>query len=235
MVILLFGPPGCGKGTQAGFIAERFQIPAISTGEMFRAECDAGTELGRKAAAILTAGGLVGDDLVNGMVARRIANEDCARGFLLDGYPRTVAQAKFFTRLLIDRGLPAPAVIHLDVPNSALLSRLTARRQCPKCRRIYNLLSQPPRQLGICDHDGVGLVTREDDHEAVIWQRLEAYEDQTGPVLEWYGSTVVHRIDAGRGPAEVAEAIERVLVVKARPGRWRPAVGAQRVASAVRP
>jgi adenylate kinase len=235
LVVLLFGPPGCGKGTQAGFIAKRFQIPAISTGEMFRAECTAGTELGRKTAAILACGGLVGDDIVNGMVARRIHGEDCAQGFLLDGYPRTVPQAKAFTRLLGDRGLPAATVIHLDVPNSVLVRRLTARRQCPRCQRIYNLLSQAPRQPGFCDADGTALITREDDQEAVIRQRLRAYEKQTGPVLKWYGAAKVHRIEADRQPAEVAEAIERVLARNFRPQPGRTALGTQRLASALRP
>lgn len=223
MVVLLFGAPGCGKGTQAEHIAQRFEIPAISTGEMFRAECQAGTELGRQASAILASGGLVGDDIVNGMVAHRIAREDCARGFLLDGYPRTVVQAKYFTTLLADRGFAAPTVVHLDVPDAILLMRLTARRQCPRCRRIYNLLSQPPRQHGFCDQDGVALVAREDDQEAVIRQRLEAYEAQTGPVLNWYGASMVHRIDGDRKPSLVAEAVEKVLRTQAQRSPVRPA------------
>ena len=211
MVVLLFGPPGCGKGTQAVYISRRYRIPSISTGDMFRAECQEGTELGRQASAIMASGGLVGDDLVNEMVAHRIAREDCARGFLLDGYPRTVAQARFFTPLLSGRGLPEPTVIHLVVPDDILLLRLTARRQCPACRHIYNLLSQPPRQPNECDHDGAALITREDDRETVIAQRLEAYEAQTGPVLAWYGASSVHRVDANQPPAKVASAIGRVL------------------------
>ena len=214
MIVLLFGPPGCGKGTQAASLAQRCRIPAISTGDMFRAECAAGTELGRKASAILAAGGLVGDEIVNQMVAHRISREDCARGFLLDGYPRTVAQARFFNRLLADRGRPDPMVIHLAVPEEVLLTRLTARRQCPVCHRIYNLLSQPPYQQGRCDDDDAALITREDDQEAVIRRRLVAYEAQTGPVLSWYGSSVVRRIDADQSPDQVAAAIRRVLKVR---------------------
>ena len=139
MIILLFGPPGCGKGTQAAFLVDRFQIPAISTGEMFRAECKAGTELGKMASAIMAAGGLVTDDITNGIVANRISQADCARGFLLDGYPRTVPQARNFANLARDKGLSAPIVIHIDVPEEPLVARLTARRQCPQCLRIYNL------------------------------------------------------------------------------------------------
>jgi len=211
LVVLLFGPPGCGKGTQSAFLTERLQIPVISTGEMFRAECKAGTELGRRASAILAAGGLVGDDIVNGMVANRIDRKDCARGFLLDGYPRTVPQAKWFTRLLGDRGLPQPVVIHLDVADCVLVERLTARRQCPQCQRIYNLLSQPPLVAGRCDGDGAALVRRDDDREAVIRRRLAEYEAQTGPVLDWYGISGIHRIEADRDPLLIAEAIGKLL------------------------
>jgi adenylate kinase len=212
LVVLLFGPPGCGKGTQAGALACRFGIPAISTGEMFRAECKAGTDLGRKASSILAAGGLVGDDIVNAMVARRIARSDCAQGFLLDGYPRTVPQAQFFARVLYRRGLAKPLIIHLDVPEELLVTRLGARRQCPRCLRIYNLLSQPPRREGQCDHDNAGLITRDDDQPAVIRQRLRAYEALTDPILDWYGPSAVYRIDGAQVPAAVTGAIERVLL-----------------------
>ncbi|HLK62979.1 MAG TPA: adenylate kinase [Bryobacteraceae bacterium] len=212
MIILLFGPPGCGKGTQAVFLAERLQIPAISTGEMFRAECKAGTDLGRKACSILSNGGLVGDEIVNGIVANRITRPDCANGFLLDGYPRTLPQAMQFSALLDAKHLPEPIVIHLDVPETALVSRLTARRQCPKCLRIYNLLSQPPQVAEICDADGASLLTREDDKEEVIRQRLRAYHDLTGPILNWYGKSLVRRIDGEGPPRRVAEAIQQAVL-----------------------
>lgn len=234
MVILLFGPPGCGKGTQAVHLAERYGIPSISTGEMFRAECQAGTELGRKASAILASGGLVGDDIVNEMVARRISREDCTWGFLLDGYPRTVPQARYFSRLLAERGLPSPLVIHLDVPAEALLMRLTARRQCPQCHRIYNLLLQPPTRPGICDQDGASLVAREDDQESVIRQRLREYEAQSGPVLDWYGRPLVYRIDANQKPERVTEAIEGILDGQILPKPAARPVRPQRFASALR-
>ena len=174
---------------------------------MFRAECKAGTELGKAACSIISAGGLVGDEIVNGIVASRIGRSDCANGFLLDGYPRTVPQAKYFSRLLRERLLPAPVVVHLDVADEALVGRLTARRQCPKCHHIYNLQSQPPRVAGICDGDGAELVTREDDREEVIRQRLKAYKDLTGPVLEWFKDQVV-TIDGAQNPEKVTQAIE---------------------------
>jgi adenylate kinase len=211
LIILLFGPPGCGKGTQAAFLAERFHIPAISTGEVFRAECKAGTPLGKTACQIMSKGGLVSDDIVNQIVANRIGQADCARGFLLDGYPRTVVQAQYLDKLVQVRRLPEPIVVHLDVAEPLLVARLTARRQCPKCLRIYNVLSQPPAVADTCDDDATALITREDDREVVIRQRLAAYHNLTGPILAWYGVTRVRTVDGGAAPAQVAHAVEQVL------------------------
>ena len=207
MIILLFGPPGCGKGTQAEFISNRFGIPAISTGEVFRAECKAGTELGKMACSILSKGGLVSDEVVNAIIARRISRPDCASSFLLDGYPRTLPQAEF-----LDRALHHEVIaIHLDVPFSRIVERITARRQCPRCSHIYNLLSQPPRSTGLCDFDGTPLVTREDDREEVLRERLEAYERLTGPVIAHYAKSSYFRIDGTKAPADVSAEIERAL------------------------
>ena len=210
MILLLFGPPGCGKGTQAGYLSNKFRIPAISTGEVFRAECKAGTDLGKMACSILAQGGLVGDDVVNGIVASRIARPDCANGFLLDGYPRTVPQAMYFSSLLAQRSLPEPVVLHMEVPDEVLVRRLTSRRQCPVCFRIYNLLWQPPKSPGICDCDGAELITRADDREEVIRQRLRAYQELTGPILKWYGrSAAVHTVDGTKSLLEVSQAMEQ--------------------------
>jgi len=211
VIILLFGPPGCGKGTQAAFLVERLQIPSISTGEMFRAECKSGSRLGRRIRAILARGGLIGDEIVNAMVAGRIAQDDCGTGFLLDGFPRTLAQAKFLTRLLEQRALPDPMVNHQDVPDELLITRLGARRQCPQCLRIYNLISQPPHSQGVCDGDGASLITRDDDCESTIRQRLAAYQEQTGPVLQWFGKSLVRRVDASKCAGQVATEIGRVM------------------------
>jgi len=212
LILLLFGPPGCGKGTQAAFLANRFRIPAISTGEMFRAECKSGSELGQKASAIMQAGGLVGDDIVNAMVASRISRSDCAGGFLLDGYPRTVPQAQQLGDLLSSRGLPQPIVVHMEVEDRLLVNRLTSRRQCPKCLRIYNLLSQPPRVAGACDDDATPLLTREDDQESVIRDRLHAYQKLTGPVLDWYGPSHIRTVDGAQSQDAVAKAIEQAVL-----------------------
>ncbi|HLH16681.1 MAG TPA: nucleoside monophosphate kinase [Bryobacteraceae bacterium] len=211
MIILLFGPPGCGKGTQAEFLVEKLHIPAVSTGAMFRAESQSGTPLGRHIRDLLARGALIGDEIVNPLVARRIAAPDCARGFLLDGYPRTVAQAVYFAELLRGRGLPEPRIIHLDVPVEILVERLAARRQCPACHRIYNLLSHPPSYDGVCDHDGAVLIAREDDDHHVIRERLHAYARQTGPVLDWYGPSRVIRVDGSPEPQAVAAAIHEAL------------------------
>ena len=179
---------------------------------MFRAECKAGTELGKQACSILKSGGLVGDDIVNGIVANRIVKPDCANGFLLDGYPRTLPQAMHFSAVLQRRGLPDPIVIHMDVPDCALVARLTARRQCPQCLRIYNVLSQPPRTADRCDDDGAALLTREDDQESVIRDRLHAYQEQTGPILRWFGASLVRRVDGAAAAEQVSRAIEQAVM-----------------------
>ncbi len=211
MIVLLFGPPGCGKGTQATLIAQRFHIPAISTGEMFRAECKAGTALGQMACSILKSGGLVGDGIVNQIVSRRIQQPDCAAGFLLDGYPRTLDQAKFLNGLLRELELPEPVAIHLDVPAQVLVSRITARRQCGACGHIYNMLSQPPKVGEICDLDGSPLLRREDDTEAVILARLKAYREATGPVISYYNHAGCLTVEGTGTPEEIFAEIEQLL------------------------
>ena len=212
MILLLFGPPGCGKGTQAAYLAERFSIPAISTGEMFRAECKSGSELGKMVCDLLNRGALVSDEIVSQMVAKRIAQADCKDGFLMDGYPRTVPQAASFQQLLRERGMPEPAIIHLDVPDELLVARLSSRRQCPQCKKIYNLLSAPPRLVGICDADGAPLSTRDDDKEDVIRDRIRAYHQQTGPVLRFYEGGNVHRVDGAMSPDQVARAVSSAVI-----------------------
>lgn len=214
MIALLFGPPGCGKGTQAAFLAARFRIPAISTGEMFRAECATGTELGKSACAVISQGSFVQDDIVNCVVASRITQPDCTNGFLLDGYPRTLPQARQFAALVSQRGLPHPIVIHLDVADDALVARLTARRQCPECRRIYNLQFQPPRVAGQCDVCHAPLLTRDDDSEAVIRRRLAVYKELTGPILDWYGESAVATVNGGQSPTAVRSAVEAAVLAQ---------------------
>jgi adenylate kinase len=179
---------------------------------MFRAECAAGTELGKSACAIISAGGFVEDDIVNRVVASRIARPDCVNGFLLDGYPRTVPQARQFAALVRQRGLSDPIVIHLDVADDALVARLTARRQCPECRRIYNLQFQPPRIAGQCDDCHAPLLIRDDDSESVIRRRLVVYKERTGPILDWYGESAVVTVDGGESPTAVRSAVEAAVL-----------------------
>jgi len=211
VVLLLFGPPGSGKGTQSRLITTWLAIPAISTGDMLRAEIQSGTPLGKAARSIMASGGLVGDDLVNKMLAQRIAQPDCKSGFLLDGYPRTVQQAEYFDRLVAERGLPKPIILHLDVPMDALIGRMTSRRQCPKCGRIYNLLHQPPKKSGFCDDDGTPLDTRKDDQEDVVRERIRTYDELTRPVLAYYQDRNYHQIRGDRSPTYIFEEITGIL------------------------
>ena len=189
--IILLGAPGAGKGTQAKIIMERYGIPQISTGDILRDNVARATELGRKAKEFMDRGELVPDQLVCDMVADRLRQPDCDRGFILDGFPRTVTQAEWLDKLLENRlfdnrdKIP-PVVVNVAVSYNQLLRRLTGRRSCPSCGRIYNVYFQPPRVNEICDADGTKLVTRKDDTEEVISERLKAYERQTLPLVDYY-------------------------------------------------
>lgn len=190
--IILFGPPGAGKGTQAKVITEKYGIPQISTGDILRDHVSRGTELGVRAKAYMDQGQYVPDQVVCDMVAERLTHADCMKGFILDGFPRTVAQAEWLDKYLGNRVFDTlkqcrPAVvIRFVVEYNALLQRLTGRRTCPTCGRIYNVHFQPPRVPDTCDVDGSRLVTRKDDREDVIAERLKEYEQQTLPLAEYY-------------------------------------------------
>jgi adenylate kinase len=192
--IILLGPPGAGKGTQAKRIAQRYGIPQISTGDILRDNVKRGTDLGAMAKVMMEHGELVPDDLVCEMVASRLREADCERGFILDGFPRTARQAgwldAFFEHEFLDNSRVRnclPIVIQLDVDYNQLLLRLTGRRTCLANGHIYNVYFQPPRVADVCDVDGSKLVIRNDDREDVIRERLVAYELQTRPVVEYYG------------------------------------------------
>jgi adenylate kinase len=214
LVILLFGPPGCGKGTQSPLISKLLGIPAISTGDMLRSEVSAGTELGKMVADIMASGGLVNDDLVSQILVSRIEQPDCRDGFLLDGYPRTLRQAEFLDEMLERKGLGCPTVLYFNAKQSVLVERLTARRQCPTCGRIYNILFKPPLKPGICDLDGTPLIRRPDDKAEVVKQRLVAYNQQTKPVIDHYKHGDFHNINADRPPAEITREIERIVAAR---------------------
>ncbi len=178
---------------------------------MLRAEIAAGTPLGRETQSIIAAGGLVSDDLINAALCSRIQQPDCRRGFMLDGYPRTVEQAQYLDKLLAARNFPAPVVIHLDVPADVLVGRMVSRRQCPQCGRMFNILSQRPRVEGRCDDDGAQLVTRKDDREGVIRERLRTYKEVTRPVLDHYPSDRYFQIAGDRSTPYIFEEITSIL------------------------
>jgi adenylate kinase len=190
--IVLFGSPGSGKGTQAKMLAQRLKVPHISTGDMLRDRVRSGFETGTGMVATMQSGALVSDWLVNEMVKERLSEADAARGFILDGYPRTLDQAEHLTAWLAGRGIHE-VVIHLAVDYNVIIARLTGRRQCPRCGTLYNVISHPPRVEGVCDLDGEALVIRDDDREPVIRERLDAYDRQTRPVLEYF-RTSGHRV-----------------------------------------
>ncbi len=189
--VVLLGPPGAGKGTQAKRIVEHYGIPQVSTGDLLRVHVSRGTELGAKAKGLMAQGSLVPDELLYGIVADRLKESDCERGFILDGFPRTAAQAgwldAYLERQFFDKSEKcSPVVVRMDVDYTQLLLRLTGRRSCPACGRIYNIHFQAPRVDELCDLDGSKLVQRNDDRDEVIRPRLAAYEIQTKPVAAYY-------------------------------------------------
>ena len=185
LALVLFGPPGSGKGTQAKLLVQCLGIPQISTGDMLRGHIQAGNSLGREVGEIMRSGGLAPDEKVNALVEERLAQPDCANGFILDGYPRTRQQAEALQRWFRARNIDE-LVIHLLVDYNSLIARLTGRRQCPQCGTLYNLFSRPPKHDEICDLDGTKLVIREDDSEAVIRERMDAYQRQTQPLIAYF-------------------------------------------------
>ena len=211
--IILLGAPGAGKGTQAKQIVERYGIPQISTGDILRENVKLGTELGKKAKAIMDAGKLVSDDLVCDMVAERLARPDCARGYILDGFPRTVGQAEWLDGFLSARGSKLPLrVIRITVDYQKLAKRLTGRRSCPICGTIYNIYSNPPKADEICDKDGAKLTFRKDDSEEAIGTRLRAYEKETLPLADYYLKRgVLTEINGDAAPEQVTKNLFRAL------------------------
>jgi len=204
VALVLFGSPGSGKGTQSKFLVEWLAIPQISTGDMLRDEVRQGSEVGKKIESRMRAGSLVSDELVNHLVQERIQRPDCARGFILDGYPRTPEQANELLRLLAAVGAEE-VVIHLVVDYNEIISRMAGRRVCPQCGTLYNAVSRPPKVDGICDLDGMALVVRDDDREDVVRERLNQYEARTRPLIEHLRATSTRffEVDASRDRPEI--------------------------------
>jgi adenylate kinase len=184
MRIILLGPPGAGKGTQAAFLCDAYGIPQISTGDMLRAAVKAGTPLGLEAKKVMDSGGLVSDDIIVGLVKERIAEPDCTHGFLFDGFPRTIAQAD----ALKDEGIRIDHVIEIKVEDEEIVKRMSGRRVHPASGRVYHVAYNPPREPGKDDETGEALVQRDDDQEETVRKRLQVYHDQTRPLVEYYSS-----------------------------------------------
>jgi len=210
-VVVLLGPPGAGKSEQARRLAERHSIPVISTGDLLRDQVRRGTPLGLQADSYMKVGQLVPDSLMNPILEDRLSQPDCERGFILDGYPRTLAQAESLDALLTRQGLP-PHIFLLDVPTERLFKLLTGRWICPRCRRNYNIYYQPPKKEGLCDADSTPLEQRPDDKEDVIRRRLETYQKETQPAIDYYARQGrLLRLNGDQPPDKVAAEIESKL------------------------
>jgi len=199
MRLILLGAPGAGKGTQAQFICEKFAIPQISTGDMLRAAVKAGTELGIAAKKIMDAGGLVSDDIIIGLVKDRLTQPDCNKGYLFDGFPRTIPQAQ----AMKDAGVPIDYVLEIDVPFDAIIDRMSGRRVHPASGRTYHVTFNPPKVEGKDDMTGEALIQRDDDKEETVRKRLQVYNDQTRPLVDYYSTwaTLSSAADKVKAPA----------------------------------
>ncbi len=212
MILVLLGPPGAGTGTQAKLLARDLGIPHISTGDMFRDHKARGTEIGKKVQAIMDAGGLVPDEITNDMVKERLGRADVVGGCILDGYPRTTAQAGFLDGVLRSLGRTLDRVLDYDVAQKLLVDRMSGRRSCPKCGAVYHLTSSPPKKDGHCDRDGAELVLRADDRPETVANRLKEYEAKTAPLKSYYQQRgTLAEVNGVGTPEEILAAAKRVL------------------------
>ncbi len=212
MNLIIMGPPGAGKGTQAEMLARDLNITHISTGDMFRDAVKRGTEMGRKAKEYMDKGELVPNSVVVGMVKERLSVTDCAKGFLLDGFPRTVAQAEALDETLKLMGMSLNAVINISVPREKLLARITGRRTCRTCGAVYNVFFNKPKAEGKCDECGGELYQRSDDNEVAVGNRLYIYEAQTQPLIEYYSNrNLLKNIDGNQGIVKVLNDIKKSI------------------------
>ena len=216
MRVAFLGPPGAGKGTQARELAREWGVPHVATGDMLRDAAAAGTPLGREAKGYMDKGALVPDDVIIRMIAERLRRPDASRGFLLDGFPRTIAQAEGLERLLKDLGQPLERVVYFDVSEPELLRRLTGRRVCRACQTAFHLVSAPSKKAGVCDRCSGELYQREDDSESTARHRLGVYARQTAPLLDWYRGRGLLVSVPGEGPIETIRGAVRGAAAGAR-------------------
>ena len=200
--LILIGPPGAGKGTQAKRLVADFGIPQISTGDILRAAIRDGTPLGKKAEPIMKSGALVPDDIMVGIIQERLKAKDAAEGYILDGFPRTVGQARSLDVMLGTQGQKLSKVLVLEVPEAVVVERIAGRRTCPRCNAVYNLANQPPKKDGVCDNDGTTLVQRDDETESAIRTRMEKFRALTEPLKDYYRPSGLLAVLDGQHPAE---------------------------------
>lgn len=209
MRVIFLGPPGAGKGTQAAKIREKYEVAHISTGDILRANVKEGTELGRKAKEFMNAGKLVPDEVIIGMMRDRLQEPDCANGFILDGFPRTVPQAEALDQLLADLNLELDASVLFNVDDEVVVERLSGRRMCRKCGTIYHATFHPTKVEGVCDTCGGEIYQRDDDREEVIRNRLSVYHDQTAPLIDYYREKgLLKDVDASGSSDAVLQVLE---------------------------
>lgn len=212
MKIIMLGAPGAGKGTQAKKIAEKYQIPHISTGDIFRANIKGGTELGMKAKTFMDQGMLVPDEITIGMLMDRIGQEDCINGYVLDGFPRTIPQAESLTKALAERGEKVDYAINVDVPDENIINRMSGRRACLGCGATYHITFNPPVKEGICDTCGQELLLRDDDKPETVKKRLDVYHQQTQPLIDYYkNAEVLAEVDGTQPMDAVFQGIVEIL------------------------
>ena len=212
MKIIMLGAPGAGKGTQAKKIAEKYQIPHISTGDIFRANIKGGTELGMKAKTFMDQGMLVPDEITIGMLMDRIGQEDCINGYVLDGFPRTIPQAESLTKALAERGEKVDYAINVDVTDENIINRMSGRRACLGCGATYHITFNPPVKEGICDTCGQELVLRDDDKPETVKKRLDVYHQQTQPLIDYYkNAEVLAEVDGTQPMDAVFQGIVEIL------------------------